>query len=183
MGTPTDTSTNNVGALEFKLSDVVNAGEFTALYDRFKITRVQLRLHLITNPDATLVQGSDVTSVAWNANNIFPRIWYSNDYDDSSGEAIEVFKQRAKSKNIILKPNKDYKFWIKPATLVQMYDSMVSTAYEPAWNKWVDMAQPNTKYYGWRYGVDLDGGSVVNSTYPYKIRINMCYWFTCKDVK
>jgi len=181
--TPTDTTTTNVGALEFKLSDIVNAGEFTALYDRYKITRVQLRVHLISNPDAALITGSDVTSVAWNANNVFPRLWYCPDYDDSAGESIEVFKQRAKAKHFILKPNKDYKFWIKPATLVQAYESAITTTYEPTWDKWVDMANPNCKYYGWRYALDTDGAAIVNTTYPYKLRINMCYWFTCKDTK
>lgn len=181
-GPTTDSQTNNAVAMAFKLSDVVNASEFDTLYDRYKITRIQLRIHLVTNPDSSLYNGSTATSVLWQSANTYPRIWYCPDYDDNSVESIEKFKQRATTKSFILRPNKDYKIWVKPATLVQAYRGSVTTTYEPKWGAWVDMSQNDTPYYGWRCAIDSDG-AYIQDNYPFKVRINALYYFTCKDVR
>lgn len=182
-GGPTnDSQTNNTRALSFKLSDLVNYSEFENLYDRYKITRIQLRIHLVTNPDSTLYNGSEATNVLWQSANVFPRIWFCGDYDNDASENITAFRQRAAAKSFILRPNKDYKVWVKPATLVQAYRGAVTTTYEPKWGAWVDMSQPDTPYYGWRCAIDSDG-AYIQDNYPYKVRINACYYFTCKDVR
>lgn len=182
--TPVDHSltTNTLGgAGVFQLNDIELPSEFGNLYDRYMITHVQARIQLVTNPDAVLP--TNVTS--WPGNiytgaNFYPKFWWCPDYDDSSVESLDDLKQRAKTKCIVLQPNRMFLVNLKPAVLVQSYGSVISTGYSPKWRQWVDMENRNVAHYGYKYVIDANG---YTPTTPFKIRIEYKYWFTCKDVR
>lgn len=165
--------------------DLIKAySEFTALYDRYKITNVQIQLSLITNPNSanpTNIAAASATTYYNNPTNWYPKFWYLFDYDDDSAISLSVMRERSKVKCFILQPNKLYKINLKPSILVQSYGTAVTTGYTPKWNQWVDMANTAVKHYGMKYVVDTQGVDPDN-TYPFKVRMEYRYFFTCKDV-
>lgn len=166
----------------FRLNLVKAYSEFTSLYDRYRITCVQLQITLITNPDATLTATSDPASaVPWNTTNWYPKFWYCRDYDDQGPITITEMRERSGVKNFVLRPNKEYKINVRPAILNQTYRTEFSAGYSPHWKQWIDMAQPDVPHYGLKWCLDTQGLDPLN-TMPFKIRIEQKYFFTCKDV-
>lgn len=172
------------GALTFKLSDTINYSEFDVLYDRYMITMVVIRVRIVNNPDASMKlnfnSGTDpnyATGTNW-----YPRLFYCKDYDDDSAETLPQLRERAKTKMVVLKPNRYHKIVVRPSVLVQGYYTALSTGYLPKWNQWVDMGQNSLKHYGLKYNVDCSGLNPVD-TAPFKIEWEHTYYFKCKDVR
>lgn len=183
VATPQDFSLSAASAgnaCVFQLNDLGSVSEFTTLYDRFKITKVQCRFHLITNPDAFLYTNAAVNTQ--NHTNWFPKLWYVRDYDDSIVEGLAAIKERAIAKCIVMNPNRMYTVNLRPATLVQAYATSTTTGSVPQWNKWIDMGAPDVKYYGLKYALDAEG-ITPTANFPFKLRVEFKYWFTCKDVR
>lgn len=174
------------GALTFKLSDTINYSEFDVLYDRYMITSVVVKVRLVTNPDGVVYANNlavdPVVSARWNTANWYPRLFYCKDYDDDTAETLPQLRERAKTKMVVLKPNRYHKIVIRPSVLVQGYYTSLSTGYLPKWNQWVDMGQNSLKHYGLKYNVDCSGIN-PQDTYPFKIEWEMTYYFKCKDVR
>lgn len=172
------------GAASWTFSQIVNPSEFTTLYDRYKITHIQLRVQLMNNPSSTepLNQYGTGSGFAYQPSNFYPKFWYCPDYDDSTAEALDELKQRAKTKCLVLRPNHMYKINIKPAVNIQTYRTAVSTGYAPAWNQWIDAAQTDVPHYGLKYVID-NLGLNPNDAFPTQVRIDTKVWFTMKDVR
>lgn len=172
--------------MEFKLSDLPGVTEMSDLYDRYKLTTVVLKFRIINNPDVATSLNAGVgdvnTATLLNSTNWYPRLFYCKDYDDSTAESLGALRERAKTKMIVLKPNKYYKIVVKPAVTVQTYRTVSTTGYSPSWNQWIDMAQNNVPYYGLKYVVDCSGVT-PQATRPFKLEIEKQYFFTCKDVR
>lgn len=172
----------NLGLL-FKLDDVKGVADFADLYDRYKLTTCVLRFKLVTNPDAAMPLNSQVTATPWgNPTNWFPKLWYCPDYDDNTAETLNELKERAKTKCVVLRPNKIVKIVVKPAVTVQTYRTATSTGYAPTWNQWIDMANRDVPHYGLKFVVDCCG-IAPTATLPFKLEIDRQYYFTCKDVR
>lgn len=175
-------STLSAGAaVNFQLQKIVNPTEFSALYDRYMITRVIAHVQLITNPDAVVPTNSSIPPTTQQVTNWYPTFWYCADYDDDNTPSLDDLKQRTKTKCFVLRPNKMYKIAIKPAVNVQTYATAVATGYAPKWNTWIDMAQLTVPHYGLKCVVDTNGLD-PNDTYPFVVKIRYKYYFTCKDV-
>ena len=172
----------NLG-LVFKLEDVKGVADFADLYDRYKLTTCILRFKLVNNPDTTWVLNTaNPANATANPTNWFPKLWYCPDYDDNTAETLAELKERAKTKCVVLRPNKIVKIVVKPAVTVQTYRTATSTGYAPTWNQWIDMANRDVPHYGLKFVVDCCGID-PNDTYPFKLEIDRQYYFTCKDVR
>lgn len=164
----------------FSLADVVNSTEFTNLFDRYMITKVIVRVHLQTNPDAVVPTNSAVPPVTQQVTNWYPRFWYAADYDDDNLPTLTEIKQKSDVKCVILKPNEFLNFAITPAVLTQTYRSTISTGYSPNWYQWVDAGQSNVPHYGLKCILDTEGLD-PNDSYPFVVRLTYKYYFSCKD--
>jgi len=174
------TGTTFSNALTFQFSDVRGAADFEGLYDRFMIKKVELRFRLVNNPDSAtkLNDSSNFVSSNW-----FPTMYYCRDYDDAAAETREQLQERAGTKRVILHPNKWYKITVKPAVTMLAYRTALGTdAYSPKWNQWIDMGQPNTQHYGFKYCIDLSAQDPGDAQ-PYLVERETVYHFQCKDVR
>lgn len=175
------------GALTFKLSDTINYSEFDVLYDRYMITTVVVKVRLVNDPSTAFalntVSGNvNNATTLINSTNWYPRLFYCKDYDDDSAETLPQLRERAKTKMVVLKPNRYHKIVVKPSVLVQGYYTALSTGYLPKWKQWVDMGQNSLKHYGLKYNVDCSGLNPTDAV-PFKIEWEMTYYFKCKDVR
>ena len=119
----------------FSLDQVKTYSDFTSLYDKFKITGVQVIVSMIANPNALLsaptVATTNINGAGQfvNQQNFYPRLWYVNDYDDAASTSINALRERQGVKYKVLKPNAPVKIFVKPTVLVQTYKTAVTTGY------------------------------------------------------
>lgn len=176
------------GALQFALSDTIGHSEFDVLYDRYMLTAVVVKFRIVNNPDAPGYLNSNPGLAApsgqsnWNSTNWYPRLFYCKDYDDSTAETLAQLRERAKTKMVILKPNRYHKVVIRPAALVQTYYTSLGAGYAPKWKQWIDMAQNSLPHYGLKYNIDCSANDPTD-TQPFKVEIEKQYFFKCKDVR
>lgn len=127
----------------FALDQVRNYGEFTSLFDHYKINKVQLKFFLKTDPGASAA-----------ASAMYPRLWWCIDHDDNSLENIDSLRERGNSRNAALLPSRPIVINIKPSTLNMLYNGVASTAYAPVYNRWLDATYPSMPHYGLKYAID-----------------------------
>jgi len=167
------------GQFEFKFDDILGHTEFGAMFDSFKITKCIVKLQLITNPDNSIVLNDNT---AQNPTNWFPKFWYIRDYDGGSADSLAQLKERQGVKYFVLRPNKVYNIALSPMVAVQTYRTATTTGYAPK-RLYLDMSNgTDVPHYGIHYVVDTLGQD-PNNSYPFKIRYEVQYFFTCKDVR
>ena len=163
----------------FKLSNLVNYTELTQLYDQYKINFVEI--FIMWSPDYMPIATS--TTAGERANLIPPslKIFHLPDYDDDGAMTKAEFKERAKTKLMLLKPQQRRKIVVKPAVLSQIYETLTSTGYAPKWGVKLDSADPSVPHYSYKFGVELPqvvGGSsnIELGRLTFEFRYNLtCY--------
>ena len=171
----------------FSLDQVKTYSDFTSLYDKFKITGVQVIISMISNPNATLapapVANTNVNGATQyvNQQNFYPRLWYVQDPDDAASISIDALKERQGVKFKVLKPNAPIKIFVKPSVLVQTYKTSVSTGYGPK-RMWLDVATGlSVPHYALKMAID-NCGYAWQSTGPPQFRIEYKYYLAFKGV-
>lgn len=144
----------------FALDKLINYTELTSLYDQYKINFVEI--YMMWSPDYLPVATS--TTAGERANLIPPslKIFHLPDYDDADALTKDEFKERAKCKLMLLKPQQRKKIVVKPAVLSQMYETLTSTGYAPKWGIKLDTDDPSIPHYSYKFGVEVPkvmGGS------------------------
>lgn len=165
LNTPTLTS------LSFKLNDVPNVSEFTALFDQFKLSYVKLMFKLNQDPSAQ-------TAV----NAFYPTMYHSVDHDDvSAPTSLNDMREHGRTRMTVLRPNRYSVVKIKPSVLfeVSRNSGAGTTTFVPKWRQWVDMAHPDTIHYGLKYALD----NTFNLNPNYSLEVQAQYWFQCRDTR
>lgn len=157
---------------------LVNYSEFTPLYDRYMITGIQYCFQLLNSPDAVNDPGGSSNTTT----TFYPKLWWCPDYDDSGAETLTSLYQRAKVRHVVMRPNKEVKIFVKPATLTQTYATATSTGYAPKWKTWIDMDQVNVPHYGLKWIFDCNGIQTATG-HPWYLRLETKVYFKCKDVR
>lgn len=177
------TSTTQTDERQFKFEDLLGYSEFTALFDSYRIDKVVMMIQLVSNPDAfgptnTSTPGQNATA------NFYPKWWYIRDYDGGGADSLAAIKERQGVKCFVLRPNVIKRIVIRPKVLIQAYYSSVSAGYlqQKGKSMFVDMANTAVPHYGLNSVVDCNGIDPVD-TYPFKIRYEFKFFFTCKDVR
>jgi len=150
------------------------------MFDTFKITKAVVKLQLITNPDSFLYTNGAVNNQ--NLTNWFPKFWYIKDYDGGTADSLAQIKERQGVKYFVMRPNKVYNIPVIPKVAVQTYRTTTTTGYGPK-RLFLDMANgTDVPHYGLNYVIDSLGQDPDNAQ-PFKIRFEVQYFFTCKDVR
>lgn len=156
-----------LAASSFPLTGLPQVAQFQALYDQFRITHVQMRFMLRTDPSAQAA-----------ATATYPRLYYARDYNDLNLPAnLNELREYSKCKIVHLKPDKTVVVNLKPAVLTEVYKTAVSTGYAPKWRQWISTADASVPHYGVKWGVD----QFTNTNYW--LDVELVYWFDCKNIK
>jgi len=176
------------GSILFQLDNLINYGEFTALFDQYKITKVDIYFKLHTNPYLITVTQPSTSNYDARGQVSFPTLWLHNDKDDSTAMTRAEFQERQRTVRKVLEPNKIVKWTCRPTILTQLYRTVATTGYAPKYGQFIDCAQPNVPHYCTKWGIDYDGytlPAISPGSYGQDITVGveMRYYFTCKDVR
>jgi len=164
---------------EYKFNEILSVGEFSSLFENYRINRITVKIQLITNPNGTYAtnQGGSIG----NYSNWYPKVWYCVDPDGSSGDTIASMKERQGIKCRILQPNKTIKVSFKPMCRTLAYRTSTTEGFSPK-NIKIDMVDLDVPHYGLTMVFDSNGVD-PNDTYPFKINVETKYTFTCSGVR
>lgn len=158
--------------IQFRLSDLPNSAEITALYDQFMITKVVIKF--IPYRDKAELSNT-AASTALGGGRLFTVI----DNDDSTNISADACREYSSLK--ITDYGKVHKRVLTPAVLRQMYESTISSAYTPCFKQWLSTSDPTTIHYGLKGGLVVNDASAVTASIQYSIEA--MYYFKCKNVK
>lgn len=178
------TQLTNVGlAYNFYMSLLPNWGEFAALFDRYRINKVVLRLiPQITSSVRDYADNANLTGAGTNIGRN-PRVLSVVDYDDSSVPAsANIIREYSKCRVDMVVRQKPIVYKITPALLTEAYEGVASTAYMPKWKQWVDFADVDTPHYGLKIWVE-DCAGITNATNSQIFKVEGTMYFSCKDVR
>jgi len=173
-------STELAQSLAFTLDSVKSYTEFTALYDRYRLDKVVVKLRMISNPDAAYPLNTSSSGFLTNPTNWYPQVWSINDYDGGAGDTVSSIRERQGVKCRTIQPNKPLTFTVRPAVAVNLYKTSLLSGYGNRWGQWVDAATPDVKHYGLNYVIDTLAQD-PSDTYPFKFHQDIKYFFTMKD--
>lgn len=142
-----DTIFSGSATTVFKLNDVNGFTELVNLFDNYRISRVLYRFVITRNPDQATAAGNK---------GIYPRLVWTHDFNDQVPITRDAIYQRSNLKEFYFGDNKQITPWysIKPACLIQLYESATSTAYGPKWRQFMDTADNAAPHYGIKYAWD-----------------------------
>lgn len=147
----------------FGLASCINFGEFTALFDQYRINAIQLHFHYRYDPGA---------SGTFNNTASYPRLYTVKDYDDVvTPLSITELREYDKCKLTILNPNRPFKLMLRPAIR-----STVGSNHTPKWKQWLDCDLSSTSHYGIKWGVDNLPTNAI-------LEVEIKYFLSFKDVK
>lgn len=149
----------------FKLDDMPNHGEFTALFDQYKIVGIKYRWVCVKDPQ--------------NANTVanqgfFPRVMWVHDHD--SAQAVASFaelQQYANVREVYFSESVKKTRWmyLKPAVANSIYNGTYN-GYNARWRVWCDSGYPAVPHYGLRaYFSELYTGVTVRLECKYQLQL------------
>lgn len=178
---PYGSSGNFTVATRFALDKVPNAGEFTTLYDQYKISGVKIKFEYAHNDAA-----ADATAVP------LPTLVAIRDYDDTAvlthNEIMErtviAYKKRLdKPVTMFLKPR--VKRYIEAATGTSTPSAVFA-------REWIDVGAPSVLHYGLKLAIydwpcqntvgDIGQNPVVYTSRPI-LRVTYTYYFKFRNVR
>lgn len=162
-----------------KFNDMVAYGEFTNLFDTYRIEKVTMTFQLINN--ASAFNNIGVDSSTRNVTNWYPKMWYVRDYDGGTTETISSMKERQGVKCRVLQPNKIIKISYVPRVRSLVYKTVSTEGFAPKQVR-LDMADVTVPHYGLHVVYDTNGID-VNDSYPFKIAVETKIKFSASGVR
>lgn len=157
-------------SLEFKLSDVPNYTEFTALYDNYRINAVKVSFIPVYNISSMFVLRTtdDYVPTLSSTKGLpyFTRTYSCIDYTDDNELATgDNYRQYANCK---VKPIcKIHKRYLKPRVLMDIGEA---GSVNPIRNPWLASETPSVPYYSLKFGWEpLPTGSVASGDAVFKV--------------
>lgn len=165
-------------AWAFTINDVATLSEFSSLFDRYMITGVQVKVQLVSNPDAD-------TARPQASGSYYPKLWWAIDHDDAGIATLAQLKEYGNVRCRVLRPNNILKIWVPyPRVTSMVYQTGGAQASGVASRpQWLDLGFPNAEHYGLKMCVDTDGISVSSTSNPFRLKLEAKYYFKCKDVR
>ncbi len=133
-----------LNAMNFTLSALPSSTEFTALFDQYRIVQVTVRFL----PLAGVGSGSSplITAI---------------DYDDSS-TPVAVTDLLQYDSHVMTQPGVTLERTFTPRVSTAVYSGTFTSFASAPNSLWIDVASPNTQYYGLKLAVAAASGSTAN---------------------
>lgn len=154
---------DTLGSLIFQLQNVPNSGEFTALFDQYKINGVKV----------VFMPRANSSEVGTNQGLI--KFFSAIDYDDNTAPtSINDLLQYENMK--CTNTSKDHKRYLRPKIAREIYNSVTTTAYGPT-SGWIDCTNAAVPHYGIKYALQqLPSGAQ-------SMDIKVTYYLAFKNVR
>jgi len=163
----------------YKFNEILSVGEFSTLFENYRINLITVKIQLITNPNGTYALNTGGSIGAYS--NWYPKVWYTVDTDGGVDETIASMKERQGVKCKILQPNKVITISFKPMCRCLAYKTSTAEGFTPK-NIKIDMVDTDVPHYGLSLVFDSNGID-PNNDYPFKINVETKYRFTCSGVR
>lgn len=148
------TGVNFGQALTLSLNSLPNASEYSNLFDRYCIPKVQYRWYIDVDP--MVVTGTK----------FYPRITFAHDFTDSTVPTSQaIINEYPKRRIEFMGDSRQCTRWytLKPAISDSVFGGGASTHYVPKWNQFIHTDNLSTPQYGLKTWVDnlMTGVSLV----------------------
>lgn len=133
---------------------MANSGEFTALFDNYRINKVLYRWVLRRD---VVTETNNATPTANTLTMNYPRVSWVHDFNDQlSPASIQQLRQHANLREFIFSESRLQSKWysINVSTLELMYRTSVTSATGPQWRQWIDTSLTDIPHYGIKYYPD-----------------------------
>lgn len=154
----------------FKLSNVLQNTDFTALYDRYKINAIKVKI----------IPLSTMANV--NGQGVVPTMVYHTDYDDAlTPTSDETVRVKAGAKEVRL--DKPVSIYFKPKIADAILGASAGTAYSvPKKAPYINMSYPDVPHYGLKmYFRDVNLSSSTGTSTNTCFRFETTYYMSCRD--
>lgn len=131
----------------YSLNNVVNATDFTNLFNEYCITGVKLSFNL-----RRMQQTSPTTSSC-----TIPTLYFNIDYDGRTiiPANLNAMLEKSTLQRRILEPGKPVTIWVKPRVSNLVYQSTLVNAYGVGRaEQWLSTDYPDAKHYGLAFAID-----------------------------
>lgn len=147
------------------ISDVINASDFTNLYDQYRVNKLVLKFYLKVDPGAQAAASANV-----------PRLYWYRDVDDSNspGDLNEI-RENATAKVAVLSLTRPVTVVLRPNVLNTVYSSALASNYQPKWKQWLDINVSSTNHYCSKFGID----DLTNTNY--RVDVEGILYFSCRQ--
>lgn len=142
--TGSDVVPNVGGGVSFTLNDVPSSGEFTVLFDQYKIAGIAYRWVVSVDPMIATTKK-------------YPQLVWTHDYDDAVAPSNfnEIAQYPALREHWFGDSRQTTRWqYIKPARAAVEYESAVLSAYRPQWKGFIDCASSTAPHNGIKYWVN-----------------------------
>lgn len=161
--------TPGTGVMEFRLNELVNASEFTNLFDRYRLRGVQVKIvprvnSFDANPNAT-VQSR-------------PTIHTAIDYNDSTAptDALELMQYDTYR---MTTGDRTHKRYFSPRVSTNLFRTAISSSYATApRSQWIDCTSVgiDTPHFALKWVID-------NNSYDQNFMVFKTFYFQCVGTK
>lgn len=159
-------------SLNFCMSQAQNYTDFTALFDRYKITGAKVTF---------LYQISEATA---GGQQVLPTINYAVDYDDNEPpKSLDIMKQKQNCRRRILTANRPYSIFVKPHHLNTVLDVGATTSSVlPSRAGWINCSNQSVPHAGLKFWLqDLYSGATATTNVQAKLDISIQLYLKMKD--
>lgn len=175
-----NTNTEATYSMNFKLSDLPNYAEFTALFDQYRLRTVVVTFRAKQSQGVLMPYDASGPSDQL----IIPTVWAAKDYDDDAATSVAALKEYTGAKN--WPATRDHTIVVHPKMTPLVHDG-VTPGYSAANpSQWIDCAYPDVPHYGLKATIDLDGLAPVadESTVPhFYIERQILYYIDFKNTR
>ena len=156
-----------LGGGSFSLSSASGASELTALFDSYRIDKVDVAIYNRVNPSAQTAAAA-----------AYPRFHYVFDRDDATAPPTldDLMQHQGVKTHIFDEGHNTLKFSISPRVATALWAGGAFSGYgTPDKPMFVDCANPAVPHYGWKYGVEI----MTNTNYF--LDVYYTFHFTMRD--
>lgn len=151
----------------FRLSDVTGYSELTALFDEYKIEKVEITIQRVSQGISMVTSGSTLAFFP-------PTLYTAIDYTDQTGVDIELLSHYQNCR--LHYPTQSVtKIVVNPRFAVDTYPGGYSTK-----TGFINTAYPSIHHYGVKYGLEATGGETEGL---YQLKVDFKYFLTFRNVK